>query len=495
VKVLVWPTYSYAGNVGADSLYLIARNLIDAARTDLFQWTLIVPDLPSVPVDVLDDRPDVRKVRVPMSVLYRQQEAVADPAIVWKYAPQDGTDPHDVLLSMSPARSLNVSNAWSIRTPETARAGIVNWDLLVRDDGSGEMTADDVELLQQAAGAAAADSNVFESPIAKRMTLDMARKHLSPSNVLKVIESSSVVLQGIPADEVYQVAKRTQKREKFAVYYGGRFSTSKRLNELAEVIDAFYRFGRDVEFVVTTGSLDGNKRARFEERFPQVELHIGLSQEDAWKVMASCHASICFSTHELFGMAFWEQMAAGLAVVMKAEKWNKDLLPPGYEYAVGSSLEAAVMLRGLHREWVETGCVHADVDTNMEGEWETAAAWWVRENYDSRANMVGLLGEIERVGYSLQEDAAKRYESGSRRELVTLVKGVLDADDNEDEPLPFSTLIDQIRNESRVGKNVVGCKMKWAKSHATLDVLRIARWLGWDDATVGGEPVLMRRSR
>ena len=478
MRVLVWPTYSFAGNVGADSLYLIARNLIRASAEGECFWTLIVPDLPSVPVDDLDARCDVTKVRMPMGVLYRMQEAVPDPEIVWKYAPQDGPRPVDVLVSMSPARTLNVANAWGMRSPATAMPVLVNWDLLVRDDGSGEMTTDEVELMQQAAGCWAADLNVFESPIARKMALSVARKHLSPSAVMKVVNSSLDVAQGIDVASLDEAIREVPRREKFTVYYGGRFSTSKRVNDLAEVIDAFYRYGRDVQFVVTTGSLDGNKRAKFEARFPQAELHVGLSQEDAWRVMASCHASICFSTHELFGMAFWEQMAAGLAVVMQAAKWNADLLPPEYPWVCRGPLEAGAMLREIHRSW-------------EMGPWtrETGSARWVKTQYDSDMNCALIVGRLIDEADKRQTAAERAYDGGSRRELAALATEVLqDAGDH----VTLDDLVQGVRDKSRVGKNVVGSRLKWAKSNGMLDLVRVARWLGWQDDDREGVPAFTK---
>lgn len=486
MRVLLWPTYSYAGNIGADSLYLIARNLIRAAEPGRFDWVLIVPDLPTVPVDDLDDRPDVTKWRVQMPTVYRAQEALTDPETAWKFAPTDGDWPVDVVVSMSPARTLNLANAWSLRCPETARPALVNWDLLVRDDRKGEMVADEVELLQQAAGAAVADLNVHESPVARKMALSVARKHLSAANVRRIIQRSIDVMQGIPEARLWDAIKDVPKREKFTVYYGGRFSTSKRVNDLADVADAFFRFGRDVDFVVTTGSLDGNKRAAFEKRFPQAQLHVGLPQEEAWRVMASCHASICFSSHELFGMAFWEQMAAGLAVVMQAASWNEDLLPPNYRLVCHGPLEAGAMLRDEHSRW-QSDPVWFAADL-LDG----PDARWVRKNYDSHANFQLMLDDLWSMGDLRQFEAEEAYRRGARKEFVELARETLEEHDWSTGPMSFWWYLESMRQGSRVGKNVVGAKLKWPKSNATLDALRIARYLGYDDC---GQQMLARKEK
>lgn len=475
MRLLVWPTYSYAGNVGADSLYLIARNLLRELDVE-DRAVLVVPDWANKDVadDLTHDR-RIEKIQTPMAVLYRAQEALADPETAWAFSPQEGL-PIDAVISMSPARSLSLANAWSIRT--TDRPAIVNWDLLVRDDRSGEMTTDEVELMQMAAGCWAADLNVFESPIARKMTLDVCRKHLSGSAVMRVMETSVDVPQGISVDRLMEIVERTPKREKFTVYYGGRFSTSKRVEEVAEVIDAFYRYGRDVEFVVTTGSLDGQKRAAFVDRFPQVELHVGKSQEEAWEIMAGCHASICFSTHELFGMAYWEQVAAGLAVVMKQERWNEDLMPPDYAYGVRTALEAAAILRDVHARWRDGQWLIVP--------WLSEQAIWVRENYDASKNLRTMLGHVRRLVLDHREAQFRSFEGGSRSSLIELASEVLT------EGMPWVEYIARMREASRVGTNVVGQKLKWARSHTTFDAYRAAQYLGWQDAGDGLEPIWRR---
>jgi len=419
---------------------------------------------------------NVTKIARPMLPLYRTQEAIADPEVVWRFAPTDGARPVEVCVSMSPARTLSIANAWRCRSTPTAEVVLVNWDLLVRDDKNGEINADNEELVHQAAGCAAADLNVFESPVAKEMALDVCRKYLSPSMVRKVLDSSVSVPQGIPVSRLLDAIRGIEKRDRFAVYYGGRFSTSKRIEELSEVIDALYRFGREVDFVVTTGSLDGAKREKFVKRFPQVELHVGLSQEAAWQQMASCHASVCFSTHELFGMAFWEQLAAGLAVVMKAAKWNEKLMPPGYGLAVTSGLDAGVRLRDLYVRWKAGEEVGAPPQ----------AVRWVQGQYDATTNMQQLLAILTDAVEKEREWAFQQYVGGARAGLTELAQEVLT------EGMRWEEYVKALREKSRVGANVVGAKLKWARSNAMLDAYRIPLWLGWED--VGREEAVWHRS-
>lgn len=130
------------------------------------------------------------------------------------------------------------------------------------------------------------------------------------------------------------------------------------------------------------------------------------------------------------------------------------------------------MLRMIHERWQqgELGLIQSA---------NSAHAAWVQKHYDSQVNCAVIAAEIGNRGMALQTDASLAYGRGSRRELQALVKEVLDK--TEDDVTSLDWVIFECREASRVGHNVIGAKMKWAKSNATLDVLRICRSLGWED--------------
>lgn len=484
MRVLLWPTYSYPGNVGADSLYLIARNLIRATPVGDINWVLIVPNLKTVPVDDLDTRPDVQKVVVDFPSNYRMQEATALPEIVWKYSGVDGTEPVDAVISMSPARTVNLANAWAQKATRTSRQVIATWDLLVRDDGAGEFTSTRPELAHQAVGSLVSDVIYHESPVARSMTLDVARRFLAPSGVKHIHQVSVDIPQGISVDKVLAAGEGVKKREKFTVYYGGRFSGSKRIAEIAEIYDYFFKFGRDVEFVVTTGSLDRTKRDNFEAAMPHAELHVGRSQEEAWAIMQSCHASICLSTHELFGMAYWEQMAAGLAVVMQAQSWNEDLLPPDYHLVHKAPGEVAAALRMVYDDWAY--CTPEAYDARFG--YTSPAAQWVRENYDADATLHRLAADLTHRVDEIEVPALQEFREGKLKPLFEVSSEVLEGV----EEITFHDFWKALRRTATVKTNFIGRRMRWGKSNAMLDGIRMARMLGYEDCFINGEAALRK---
>lgn len=468
MRGLIWPTYSYAGNVATDSLYIIARNLIRV--TPEVKWYLIVPDWHGkIPEDELDDMPWVTKVPTPMPMHYRLQESTMDPETMMRFSPQDGDLPVEIVVQMSPMRTLNMTNAYSVRVKPPDRPIMVTWDLLARDDRNKEYVADEIELMHNAAGAWVSDLNAHESPICEWMVTYSGRKFLAPSGVRKLQQTSATYEQGIPWGVMAEAVKGVKKREKFSVYYGGRFAASKRFDDLAEIIDAAYRFGRDMEFVVCTGSVSGPVERKLRERFPQMELNIGTNQTEAWRIQASCHASLCFSRGELFGMSFWEQIGGGLAVVMKTEKWNEDMLPEDYDLWASSGTETAARLRLLYEEFQESPEAF-DERYGWNGRW----AGYVRERY-AEQNLRAQADHMIALAEERRRGIWAKFDRGTKGDLLEIAQKVLT------EGMTWEEYLTAMRAESRIGVRFVGDRMGFPKSNTTLDAYRVAAYLGWQD--------------
>lgn len=478
---LIWPTYSFPGNVATDSLYIIARNQI-RVMPEVF-WYLITPDWEGKEVhDELDDLPNVVKVPTPMSTLYRAQESSMDPEMLWRFSPQEGRRPVELCIQHSPQRLLNMANAWAIRIGEAHRPVLVNYDLLARDDRGKEYPADEIELMQIAAGYWAADWNVNESEIVDWMATYNARKFLSPSATKRVRDRCVLIEQGVAVGKLDETMEGVSRRKKFTVYYGGRFAESKRFDDIAETIDAVYRFGREIEFVVCTGSLSGIVEGKFRKRFPQVELHIGTNQYEAWKIMSECHATICMSRGELFGLAFWEQIAAGLAVVMKHERWNEDMLPPEYPLWVDSKHEVAARIRMLFEEWSTNADLY-DSTYSRESWW----AQYVRGRYDADLNLRVMHDLMMKSVYDRRQKVVESIERGAAQPYLEVIDAVMR------DGMTLDETITAMKKESRIGRGFVGQLMEWGKSLSTLQLYKLLRLSGWED--IGGEEPLFERSK
>lgn len=492
MRVLAWPIYTYAGNPLADSGYICFRNLIRAIPE--WTWHVVIPDWANEAngkalKDDLDDLPNVVKIPVPMPTLYRAQEVAADPEVIWRYSPQSGTQPIDAVICGSNQTALQVANAWSIRTRDEDKPLVVAWDLLTRDDRNNSWRSEDVELLAHFAGATVADLNIFGSPMMEWMARDMLRKQFSPSVVRETMNRSRTVFAGVPVARIDEVTAGIRKRDKFTVFYGGRLGAVKRVDDLTEIADIAFSFGRDMGMVVCTGSLSGQRKAKFEADFPMVELHVGTGQEEAWRLMAECHAAIMWSKHEMIGSMFVEEMAHGLPLISARHRWIESLLPDDYPYWADDARQAGALLRVLYDRWKASPETY-DRDNDM-GPWKAK----VRESYDSVAASQAFREMVEGRVASGWDKTMADFERGGNGALIELARDTLEAQEAAGEtPVHFHEYVHGIRRRARTGNSFVGQRLVSARSNSVLDAYRAALWLGYEDVGLE-EPVFRRKER
>ena len=470
MRVLAWPLYTYAGKPAADSGYICFRNLIRAVPE--WDWQVVVPEWAhekGLLEDDLDDLPNVEKVPVDLPTLHRVQEVTPSPETVWRYAPQAGLNPVDAVITGSNQIAHALSNAWGIRMPESHRPVIVAWDLMTRDDQNRGWRADEVELLAHFTGAATADLNIYGSEMMRWMTQNMLRKQFSPAVIRDVMQNRSETLYaGVPTKRIAEVTKGIKKRDKFTVFYGGRMGSVKRVDELTEITDIAFSFGREMEMVVCTGSLGPFRRKGFEEKFPMVELHIGTNQEETWRLMAECHAGFMWSRHEMIGSMFIEEMAHGLPVIAHPHRWIEALLPEEYPYWANDAREAGAQLRLLYDAW------KADPDgyDKPMGEWSE----YVRSRYDS-----------DKAGEEFRKIVTARVEKQrgplikEMREddtIVTLTREVIR------EGMTFPDLIEGIKSSAQK-RSVIGNALQHARSNPMIKAYYAAQHLGWQTSGPG----------
>lgn len=470
MRVLAWPLYTYAGNLNADSGYICFRNLIRAIPE--WTWHVLVPDWATDENgkrvhDDLDDLPNVVKVPVPMHTLYRGQEVLLDPETVWKYSPQVGTQPLDAVITGSNQIAATLANAWGIRMEDDNRPLIVAWDLMTRDDRNRGWNAQDVELLLHFAGAVVADLNVYGSEMMRWMTADMLRKQFAPAVVREVLANrSETIYAGVPVARIDEVTAGIPKRDKFTVFYGGRMGGVKRVDELTEIADLAFSFGRDIEMVVCTGSFAGPRRVAFQKQFPMVELHVGTGQEETWRLMAQCHAGFMWSRHEMIGSMFIEEMAHGLPVIAVPHRWINALLPEEYPYWAHDVREGGAHLRLLYDAW------KADPD----GYDDPMKPWQahVRERWDSVDASQKMRGVVEGRVNGMRASVTASWDRGAGESILEVVGQVLV------DGMTFPDLVEAIQEAARK-RSFLGQRLTQARSHPLLEAYHAAQYLGWKD--------------
>lgn len=478
MRVLAWPIYSYPGNVLADSGYICFRNLVRAIPE--WEWEIVVPEWADgrkypAPVDDLDGLPNVTKVPVPMHTLFRMQETQLDEATVRRYSPQVGHAPLDLVVCGSNQIAMALANAWSVRVPDDDRPLVVAWDLLTRDDRGRGWKSAETELVLHFAGATVADLNVYGSEMMRWMTADMLRKLFSPAMVRDTLRRSETIYAGIPVARLDEVTAGIEKRDKFTVFYGGRMGAVKRVDELTEIADLAFKFGRDMGMVVCTGT--SNARIKdFAQTYPMVEMHTGTGQDEAWRLMKSCHVGFSWSKHEMIGSMFVEEMAAGLPLIASRHRWIESLLPPEYPFWASNSREAGAHLRLLYEAWLSDP---AGYDEEMR-HW----TWYVREKWDSVRAAQQFRAVVERNAAEMAAPQTAGFERGAAASLRELIEQVIV------EGMTYEALIEAVKNAA-FKKQFLGHVLTTARSHRHVDVYRMMKHLGWE--AVGSPAVVTRK--
>ena len=285
----------------------------------------------------------------------------------------------------------------------------------------------------------------------------------------------------LDVDRISEVTADVERRDEFTVFYGGRMGQVKRVDDLTEIADLTFQFGRDMRMVLCTGSLPQGKADAFRKQFPFVELHVGTSQEDAWRLMAECHATIMWSKHEMIGSMFIEEMAFGLPLIASPHRWLTSLLPEEYPFWAENAMQAGAHLRLLYDRW------KADPDDYDEQMRPYTAL--VREKYDAAVASQQFRRVVEDRVMPQIDSHMQAFRDGKRAALMTLCQEVT-VDDTQ---IGFGELLGRVRDAATLGRTFVGAKIESARSNGSLDLHRAMLTLGWTDVGLT-EPVYRRNA-
>ncbi|MBW2123764.1 MAG: glycosyltransferase, partial [Deltaproteobacteria bacterium] len=219
---------------------------------------------------------------------------------------------------------------------------------------------------------------------------------------------SIVAPAGVDVDGIEAITKGVQRNERFSLFFGARMNAVKQPDRIIEVYDYFYRYGRDIDIVVTTGTQELpaiKMRRKVKKGRDYLSIRWACGREEYLKEAARCHAFICWSTSEGFPVGFWEQMYLGLVGLFPNKKWAVRQLPEGYKWVFNTKQEAYAMLmeiasdwekhhrdmahvRKLIREEYRIGKIYAVMEADLEGRIAD------RKTYRMTKGVVALLEEV-----------------------------------------------------------------------------------------------------
>lgn len=210
---------------------------------------------------------------------------------------------------------------------------------------------DDLPLHNRAMGYALADF-VSCCPYCTGRIYELVNAYCHPALVKRFIETRSEVM--MCADTEMLDSLPAEKFERFSMYWGGRFTSTKGGEGSLQQYIRFVMAGREADIYIT--AIGGAKR--LDETLKHygakdlVKVFRGLPYDQAQTIMKRCHVSI-FNQLNPGAAAPYEQMYAGLVVMFKRHHYpEEDLMyPPGYPFLFNTDEEGATMLRWIHENY------------------------------------------------------------------------------------------------------------------------------------------------
>lgn len=267
----------------------------------------------------------------------------------------------DAILSEKPMLSSTLKQLTEFHILQKTRGTtLVNRDQFTQA-AEVQNVSPDVEVLQAIGWWSA--PTVFQSPHQRRRALTVARRHLTPSQVLRVMDKSLVYPLGIDCDEVDAVnmAERDQKpTDRVLVNYSAKLFGQNKFVETLKIMDSVFSGGRPVELQVVTGSAASKlKMVKDAKPYAYITTYGGAGRTEFLRQAAKAHVFITNSPYEDFSATICELLYTGLLPVMPAADWARYLLPEGYPLLFDSMTEGQMMLRyavdnveDLRAQWV-----------------------------------------------------------------------------------------------------------------------------------------------
>jgi glycosyltransferase involved in cell wall biosynthesis len=355
MRILWVNTYEYPSNLNADSSLVLTVSIIEnlcAVRDDLFFYV-------TVPKRKVHDRrfrwrpytlpqhPRIHWIEVPTATARALNEAQLSDEMFRAINPFNGDwCTYDAIICNNAGKALQMK-IWAELIGDV-QPPVYLWDYNTRSDKSIEVgggSSLDAAMGLNLVGYTKITKTFFFTPWAKKSLMQTARRWLSPSKILELSQKSLVVPTAVNTLQLDKHLSSTKYR-KTSLYFGGRFTGSKGAERVADIASKMFRSGKDIEIHITTPSKNTRKVLKVKEAYPELIFHFGLSQTEAWEVMSRCHIGVYGQSVCMMPAAPFEQMYAGLPVLIPRAK-SEGILPEGYPWSYKDDAEMFAKLKLL----------------------------------------------------------------------------------------------------------------------------------------------------
>lgn len=198
------------------------------------------------------------------------------------------------------------------------------------DYGNVMYAVREIELIQRSASYVGAKT-IFNTDVERGIALHAARRYMTGSSVQKIIDNSTVIPHNVDMDKIRK-ARNVPKHRRFTLFFGARLNSAKRADKILENYDKFFRFGRDVDVLITSPRAESTwQKGDKMTKYPEVKFKFGIGSEEFTRECASSHVVLSASINEGFTVGVLEMMLLGPVVLLPNLPWVKGLLKDKFD--------------------------------------------------------------------------------------------------------------------------------------------------------------------
>jgi glycosyltransferase involved in cell wall biosynthesis len=192
--------------------------------------------------------------------------------------------------------------------------------------------------------ATAVCNTISEGAESYQENLLRVKRYLSPAMVEQFERQSLTSTVGLEIDYFDMLLKKNHKYERFTLFCGMRFNTTKRVDKIFEIYDKFYASGRPIDIVMTTPNPELSLvKKDFMNKFLKrcIRLfYMSCGRHKYFEEASKCHAFLVTSDGENAPNFFVEQIYLGLVAVLPDKPYVWEMLPKDYPFVYRSADEA-----------------------------------------------------------------------------------------------------------------------------------------------------------
>ena len=191
------------------------------------------------------------------------------------------------------------------------------------------------------------DLLMLVSEFQKGRILDTCRRYYS-ATIISELEKKMFVRMSTNNIETLESICLEKPTDKILFNYSNAIHSGYKAEKIFEEFNMLFKLSKPVEIVITTPSVKGGRVfAQKLQHYKHFEFHMGLNQDDFWKVAGRCHVGMHMSKGGELNNSVIEQMMLRQVIVFLDSKMARSHVYKGYPFLAKNHTEIQVMLRDV----------------------------------------------------------------------------------------------------------------------------------------------------